>query len=201
MSITAQQAIDQINSWNSDPGYTITIQNLKDLADQVDVSTGSADTIILYSGGVGDVVDVQTGFREFRAKSIAEELSDLSFNGSVKSVVTIEDTQLANLLLNDDFISALNNAATNESLDFDAIYTGVDAAGNRINNTSFWDDASFRLVTENIRPLKSLGKITNRDKIAETAVFLISAYKIPKIEVTIPLYPAKRGLLGQCSKR
>ncbi|WP_196768045.1 hypothetical protein, partial [Streptobacillus moniliformis] len=94
----------------------------------------------LWSGGVGKDINSNGERGEFKAKDIAESLS----NGS--SVKTIADTQIGELLRSGNFRVTLNDAANREGLDFNALYSGTDANGARINNTSFWDTASARMV-------------------------------------------------------
>jgi len=134
----ARTAIDQITA-RIDAGNPMSVSELQTLANSVDASIGSS-TLLLYSGGIGEIIDPVTGIRDFSAKAIAESLA----NGS--TVKTIENTQVGNFLLDDDFIEALNSAAKSEGKDFDALYLGRNENGARINNNSFWDVASARLV-------------------------------------------------------
>ncbi|SFL62127.1 IS630 transposase-related protein, partial [Nitrosomonas communis] len=134
----AQSAINEIISRNA-ANNPMSVNELQALANTVDVSAGDS-TILLYSGGVGEITDPVTGYREFKALDFAESLS----NGS--TVKTIVDTQLGEFLKNDEFIAALGKAAVREGVSFNALYLGLNESGVRINNTSFWDEASARLV-------------------------------------------------------
>ncbi|GKS69222.1 hypothetical protein W03_12260 [Nitrosomonas sp. PY1] len=135
--MNASNALNEITA-NEAAGNPMSVNELRALANSVDASTGNS-TLLLWSGGVGKDTN-SNGEKEFKAKTIAESLS----NGS--SVKTIADTQIGKLLNNIDFQTALENAANREGLNFKALYLGTDANGIRINNTSFWDTASARLV-------------------------------------------------------
>ncbi|MDV6345102.1 calcium-binding protein, partial [Nitrosomonas sp. Is37] len=134
----AQSAVNEIIARNA-ANNPMSVNELRALANTVDVSTGNS-TILLYSGGVGEITDPITGFRNFAAMQLAESLS----NGS--TVKTIADTEISTFLKSDDFIQALRKAADSEGIGYGALYLGVDANGVRINNASFWDEASARLV-------------------------------------------------------
>ena len=137
----AQSAIDEINARNT-AGNPMSVSELRALADSVDASVGNSQ-LLLFSGGVGDVVDPDTGFREFSAGDMASSLADGT------NVRTIAHTEIATFLEHDDFRGALQNAAFSEGVDFDALYDGTNN-GTRINNTSFWDNASYNLVTQQL---------------------------------------------------
>ncbi|TXI19093.1 MAG: hypothetical protein E6Q62_05015 [Nitrosomonas sp.] len=116
----------------------MSVSEFRALVNSVDANLGNS-ILLLWSGGVGN--DTQpNGKMEFKAKAIAESLS----NGT--SVKTIADSEVGKILNNDDFKLALENAALREGLNFDALYSGTDDKGTRINNTSFWDTASARMV-------------------------------------------------------
>ncbi|SDX17986.1 calcium-binding protein, partial [Nitrosomonas communis] len=133
-----QSAINEIIARNN-ANNPMSVNELRALANTVDVSTGNS-TILLYSGGVGEIIDPVIGYREFKTSDFAESLSNAA------SVRTITDTQVGIFLKNVDFRQALEDAANREGLNFDTLYLGIDANGARINNTSFWDEASARLV-------------------------------------------------------
>lgn len=137
---TAAQALSQITNG-------MTVAQLRALANTVDASVGNS-TLLLYSGGVGS--DVGGGTREFSAKELAENLSNASDSGNGKTVKTIGDTEIAKFLDDLSFRNALDDAIANDpaysGATFNEVLDGKDASGNRVNNTSFWDDASKRLV-------------------------------------------------------
>ncbi|HNP52715.1 MAG TPA: hypothetical protein PKJ85_13110, partial [Nitrosomonas nitrosa] len=136
----AQTAINEIIARKA-ANNPMTVDELKALANSVDVSTGNS-ILLLYSGGVGEVTDTITGYRKFSSGKLTEFLS----NGS--TVKTIADTQISKFLESDDFIQALGNAANSEGISYNSLYLGIDENGTRINNTSFWDEASARLVNQ-----------------------------------------------------
>ncbi|PXW89919.1 hemolysin type calcium-binding protein, partial [Nitrosomonas sp. Nm84] len=119
-------------------GNPMSVNELRTLTNSVDANLGNS-TLVLWSGSVGTDANSNSG-KEFKAKDIAESLA----NGS--SVKTIADTQVGEFLRSSSFRTALNDAANREGLSFDTLYSGTDANGTRINNTSFWDTASARLV-------------------------------------------------------
>ncbi|SDY86879.1 calcium-binding protein, partial [Nitrosomonas sp. Nm33] len=134
----AQSAINEIIARNA-ANNPMSVNELQALANTVDISTGNS-TILLYSGGVGEITDPVTGYREFKALDFAESLS----NGS--TVKTIVDTQSGKFLKSIEFREALGDAAVREGVSFNALYLGINENGVRINNASFWDEASARLV-------------------------------------------------------
>ncbi|PTQ88478.1 Ca2+-binding RTX toxin-like protein [Nitrosomonas nitrosa] len=138
--MNAQSAINEI-AIRSAANNPMSVNELRLLANNVDVTIGNS-TLLLYSGGVGEIIDPLTGYREFKASDFAESLSNAT------SVKTIADTQIAIFLKNVDFRQALEDAAAREGLNFDTLYLGIDENGTRINNTSFWDEASARLVNQ-----------------------------------------------------
>ncbi len=133
----AQSALNEIAARNT-AGNPMSVNELHALVNSVDASAGNS-ILLLWSGGVGNIAN-SNGERIFKAKDIAESLSN---NSSVK---TIADTQIGKLLNLGDFRTALQDAAIRDGLNFDALYSGADANGVRINNTSFWDTASARVV-------------------------------------------------------
>ncbi|MBP7113693.1 MAG: calcium-binding protein, partial [Nitrosomonas sp.] len=133
----AQSALNEIAA-RSTTDNPMSINELKALADSVDANTGNS-TLLLWSGGVGKDTN-SNGEKEFKAKDIAESLSNDS------SVKTIADTQIGKFLDSDEFRAELRAAANREELSFNTLYAGTDVNDTRINNTSFWDTASARLV-------------------------------------------------------
>ena len=57
----AQSAINEIIARN-DANDPMSVNELRALANTVDVSTGNS-TILLYSGGVGEIIDPVIGYR------------------------------------------------------------------------------------------------------------------------------------------
>ncbi len=133
----SQSALNEIAIRNT-AGNPMSVGELQALANSVDASTGDS-ILLLWSGGVGNDIN-SNGEKEFRAKTIAESLSNDS------SVKTIADTQVGKLLNELNFKTALQDAAIREELNFNALYSGTNENNVRINNTSFWDTASARLV-------------------------------------------------------
>jgi hypothetical protein len=127
----ALTAISQIAA-RVDAGNPMSISELQALANSVDASAGNS-TLLLFSGGIGDIIDVDTGRRDFSAEDIAKSLA----NGD--TVKTIKDAQVGKFLSNLVFEEALETAARSESKDYYSLLNGRD--GN-----SFWDVASARLV-------------------------------------------------------
>ena len=152
--MNASDALNEI-SVREAANNPMSTNELRTLANSVDVSTGNS-TLLLWSGSVE---------KDIKAKDIAESLS----NGD--AVKTIADTQVGKLLLSDNFLMAVDNAATREGLNFDALYFGTDANGTRINNTSFWDTASARFVDGHtgdfrlIMPSASFGSVAAETEI------------------------------------
>ncbi|TXI18287.1 MAG: hypothetical protein E6Q62_07030, partial [Nitrosomonas sp.] len=127
--MNASDALNEI-SVREAANNPLSISELRTLANSIDVTTGNS-ILLLWSGSLE---------KEIKAKDIAESLSNSS------TVKTIADTQVGKLLKSENFLMAVDNAATREGLNFDALYFGTDATGARINNTSFWDTASARMV-------------------------------------------------------
>jgi hypothetical protein len=127
---TAAQALAQISS-----GMTVT--QLRTLAGTVDASVGNA-TLILNSGQVGG----------YPSHEISQWLSEASDTGLGKTVKTIADTEISSFLNDPAFNQALIDATNDPAYQgppLSEILDGKDANGNRVNSTSFWDDASYRL--------------------------------------------------------
>ncbi|GJL74314.1 calcium-binding protein [Nitrosomonas sp.] len=140
MKMDALTAISQITA-RIETGNPMSVSELQTLANSVDANVGDS-TLLLYSGGAGEIVNPATGYREFSSKFIAESL----VNGS--TVKTIENTQIRDFLFHDEFKTALTNAANSEGKNFNALYDGTNGDGVRLDdiNNSFWDVASARLV-------------------------------------------------------
>ncbi|MCC6921980.1 MAG: hypothetical protein IT525_02775, partial [Nitrosomonas sp.] len=134
----ARTAIDQITA-RIDVGNPMSVSELQTLANSVDAGIGNS-TLLLYSGGIGEIVDSDRGVRSYAARDIAENLADGS------TIKTIANTQIGEFLKSQEFRDSLNAAAISEGKDFDALYLGRNENGARINNNSFWDVASARLV-------------------------------------------------------
>lgn len=74
--LTSSQAINQITSGMS-------VSQLRALANQVDASVGSQNTLLLYSGGVGEIG--ADGKNEFGAGEISKSLSEKAILRSLNS--------------------------------------------------------------------------------------------------------------------
>ena len=123
-----------------DDGNSVTVSYLKTLANQVDVGTDGAQ-LLLNAGGLGNYIP-ETGRYEFSSQEIVDVLSD------GQNTKTIRDTEIGKFLTSEFFQDQLRTAATTEGLDFNELYLGTDVTGSqRISNISFFDDASYRLVT------------------------------------------------------
>ena len=90
--ISSETAINVIDTMNGNPSVTpMSTTMLQDLANRVDAGVGNA-TVLLYSGGVGEIDPNNNGLRQFGAKAIAEALA----NGT--TVKTITDTEVGTFL-------------------------------------------------------------------------------------------------------
>lgn len=122
----------------------MTVSQLRALANTVDASVGDA-TLLLFSGGVGDLLSDGSTY-QYGAGEIASALSDGA------TVKTIKNTQAADFLNDLNFQAALQDAIDNDpsymGQTLSQVLEGRDASGVRINNTSFWDDASRNLVSQ-----------------------------------------------------
>jgi hypothetical protein len=144
----------------------MSVQQLRTLANAVDVSVGNA-ILLLYSGGVG-VLDPITGLNEFSANSVANALAD------GVHVKTIANTEVSSFLKNSSFENALDAAINadvstngtnsqywdsiaNRALDVDEVLNGLNASNERVTSSSFWDDASARLVNSHTGSFEIIG--------------------------------------------
>jgi|GEM_PF-1716704 len=135
MALTFNEAISKIGT----EGYT-GFAGLQRLVSETSAvaknATGNALTL-LYSGKIG----------ELEAWQAANEISDHSFDANgKKQVVTIADTDVADLLDDQRFKDELMKAVGNNKEEYNKILEGKDLSGNRIANTSFWDTASKMLA-------------------------------------------------------
>ncbi|WP_297324080.1 calcium-binding protein [Nitrosomonas sp.] len=176
-----QSALNEIAA-RSTAGNPMSINELRALADSVDVNTGNS-TLLLWSGGVGKDTN-SNGEKEFKAKDIAESLSNDS------AVKTIADTQVGKFLNSDNFRAELRAAANREGLNFKALYAGTDVNDARINNTSFWDTASARLVDGHtgdfrlIMPSAPIGSVAAETEIpALLSKALLSGQKVNGVDL------------------
>ncbi len=164
---TAQEVLNQITDGMS-------VQELRDLMNTVDADP-NADTVALYSGGVGDI-DPNTGRNKYSSEEIAKALSEAS--GEVDPVAgtdtrttkTIFDTEVAKLIESDAFQSALEDAISDntdpryDGLDIDNILSGRDTNGNRTGD-GFWDDASRNLVNAHDGSFEIIGANAPHDSV------------------------------------
>lgn len=143
MAYTYEQALALIGT----EGYT-GLDGLRKLVNETSVIATKAapDAQILFYASEINVNPTNPGYwsKTFNiAKEIVKQATDA--NG-LQHIVMLENTPVADLLIDKNFQKAVFEAAGNDENVFNLFVNGIDSSGNRVTNISLWDDASRMLA-------------------------------------------------------